>query len=403
MLFVVFALFVVFSWFLKYPDVVPSPVEITTENPPVMLVSKISGKIKSLKVADNSKVTSGQIIAVMETAASMDDFSKLKLLVNTISLNDTVFPDKFSNITQLGELQQSFATFMKNYSGYYFYIKNDFYGNKANSIKDEISGIITYLSRLTVKEKLYNENLVLETRKYRRDSVLNKNKVIPDIDMENSHQAYLQQKIELQQVKLDYSAKMIELAGKRQLLQDYNINRSEERESLQALLNESFQNLKAQIDIWEKTYLLISPISGTVAFTKYWSENQTVTVGEQVVSIIPSEQGAYLGRINLKMQRSGKVKEGQFVNIKFSGYPYLEYGMVRGIIKTKSLVPSGDAYIIEISLPDGLTTLYKKQLDFSQNMEGTAEIITEDIRLLQKIINPFRYLISRNKNVVNFV
>jgi hypothetical protein len=97
------------------------------------------------------------------------------------------------------------------------------------------------------------------------------------------------------------------------------------------------------------------------------------------------------------MQRSGKVKPGQKVNIKLSGYPYLEYGMVRGVIKSKSLVPSGDAYIIEIDLPDGLTTLYGMKLDFTQNMQGTAEIITEDIRLLQKIINPFRYMISRNK------
>jgi HlyD family secretion protein len=85
------------------------------------------------------------------------------------------------------------------------------------------------------------------------------------------------------------------------------------------------------------------------------------------------------------------------VNIKLSGYPYLEYGIVRGIVKSKSLVPSGDAYVIDIALPNGLTTLYGKPLDFTQNMQGTAEIITEDIRLLQKIVNPFRYMISKNK------
>jgi multidrug resistance efflux pump len=396
-IFAVFILFVIFSWFLKYPDVVPSPVEITTENPPVVFVSRISGKIKHLYVRDKAKVIPGQTMAVMETAASMDDLLKLKSLINNINFDDTIAPGQFPVISQLGELQQSYATFLKDYSGYYYYIKNDFYGNKVNSIKDEISGIMAYLDRLKVKEKLYIENLVLESRKYERDSLLNLSKVIPDIEMDNSHQQYLKQEIELQQVRLDYSAKTIELAEKRQLLQDYNINRSEERESLRTSLNESFQNLRAQIDIWEKTYLLVSPIIGTITFTKYWSENQSVTEGEPVLSVIPEDQGAYLGRIYLKMQRSGKVKTGQKVNIKFTGYPYLEYGMVRGIIKTKSLVPSGDTYVIEIELPDGLTSLYGKELDFSQNMIGTAEIITEDIRLLQKIVNPFRYLISRNK------
>ena len=142
---------------------------------------------------------------------------------------------------------------------------------------------------------------------------------------------------------------------------------------------------------------LISPVDGIVSFTRFWNANQSVVKDEPVITVVPLETGNFLGRINLKMQRSGKVKPGQKVNIKLSGYPYLEYGMVRGVIKSKSLVPSRDAYIIEIDLPDGLTTLYGMKLDFTQNMQGTAEIITEDIRLLQKIVNPFRYMISRNK------
>jgi HlyD family secretion protein len=97
------------------------------------------------------------------------------------------------------------------------------------------------------------------------------------------------------------------------------------------------------------------------------------------------------------MQRSGKVKTGQRVNIKLTGYPYLEYGMVRGIVTSKSLVPTGDSYIIEITLPDGLRTLYGENLEFTQNMQGTAEIMTDSLRLLQKIVNPFRYLATKNR------
>jgi HlyD family secretion protein len=187
------------------------------------------------------------------------------------------------------------------------------------------------------------------------------------------------------------------MAEKRQLLQDYNIKRVEDKENLVAVLNESYMNLIARIKIWDNTYLLISPVDGIVSFTRFWNANQSVVKDEPVITVIPLETGNFLGRINLKMLRSGKVKPGQKVNIKLSGYPYLEYGMVRGVIKSKSLVASRDAYIIEIDLPDGLTTLYGIKLDFAQNMQGTAEIITEDLRLLQKIVNPFRYMISRNK------
>jgi len=85
------------------------------------------------------------------------------------------------------------------------------------------------------------------------------------------------------------------------------------------------------------------------------------------------------------------------VNIKLSGYPYLEFGMVKGVVKSKALVSASDAYLIEISFPDRLTTLYGEKLPFTQYMQGNAEIITEDLRLLEKIINPFRHLISKNK------
>ena len=187
------------------------------------------------------------------------------------------------------------------------------------------------------------------------------------------------------------------MAEKRQLLQDYRITRTEEKDKLRSVLRESFLNLRAQLNIWENSYLLVSPVEGIVSFTRFWSANQSVLKDEPVINVVPLEPGDFLGRINLKMQRSGKVKNGQLVNIKLSGYPYMEYGMLRGIVRSKSLLPSGDEYIIEITLPQGLTTLYGKKLDFTQNMQGTAEIITDDVRLLQKIINPFRYLVSRNK------
>jgi HlyD family secretion protein len=203
--------------------------------------------------------------------------------------------------------------------------------------------------------------------------------------------------MELQQARLDHSSKTIELSEKRQQLQDYRITRIDEKEKLVSVLRESFLNLKAQINLWENTYLLISPIEGFVSFTKFWSANQTVVKDEPVVSIVPVDAGKFLGRINLKMERSGEVKTGSVVNIKLSGYPYLKYGMVRGIVKSKSLVPAEDAYVIEIELPDGLMTLYGKKLEFTQNMQGSAEIITENIRLIQKIVNPFRYMASKNR------
>ena len=396
-LFSVFVLFIFFAWIIRYPDIIPSPVEITTLNPPVTLVSKISGRIKDLYVRDRDTVKAGQIVAVMETAALINEIKLLKQTVDTIRDPELFSPGLMPEFSGLGELQVYYANFMKNLADLNNYNRNDFYGSNITSLSREIEGIQEYIRRLVIKENLYSENQKLEAKKYSRDSSLYVLKTIAELDLERSRQALIRINIELQQVRLDHSQKSIELSEKNQLLQDYRNMRIGEKEKLVSVLGESFLNLKAQINIWENSYLLVSQIDGIASFTKFWSANQSVVKDEPVINIIPLETGNFIGRITLKMQRSGKVKPGQKVNIKLSGYPYLEYGIVRGIVRSKSLVPTGDAYIIEIELPEGLSTLYGTKLDFTQNMQGTAEIITDDIRLLQKIINPFRYLILNNK------
>jgi multidrug resistance efflux pump len=397
LIFLVLAILLLLSWLIKYPDVVPAPVEITTVNPPVTLASKITGRINKLYVNDGENVSPGKLLAVMETAASISEIELLKAVIDTVDKPEKLAAESFPSFFELGELQVHYASFIKILSDYNTYIRNDSYGRKINSLTDEIGGIRDYIEQIKSKETLVSQNLRIEENKYKRDSTLHSGHVYSESDLENSRQSLIRIKLELQEVRLTYSSKVIELAEKKQLLQDYRINRQEEKEKLISALNEAFHNLKAQLRIWETTYLLVSPIRGKIAFTEYWSENQLVNIGQPVLSVVPDTAGDYLGRITLKMQRSGKVKVGQPVNIKLSGYPYLEYGMVRGIVKSKSLVPSGDAYIIEITLPDGLTTLYNQILDFTQNMQGTAEIITEDLRLLERIINPLRHLISKSK------
>lgn len=395
---IIFVLFLLFSWLIKYPDTIPSAVEITTTNPPVMLVSKITGNINSLLVKEKDKVNAGQLLAVMETTASLKDIDLLRQTIDTVTIPELLNNRTLPLFSQLGEIEVYYGTFLKDLTDLNNYVSNDFYGSKIKSLSAGVKGLEEYISRLRVKEKLFSENQKIEAGKFRRDSSLFAGNVIAEIDKERSYQSLLKVNIELQQVRLDYSAKTIELTEKKQFLEDFRITRVEEKEKLISALRESFLNLRAQADQWSNTYLLISPFDGNVSFTKFWTSNQSVIKDEPVMSVVPLVPGNFLGRIYLKMQRSGKVKTGQLVNIKLSGYPYMEFGMVRGIVKSKSLVPTGDSYVIEIELPNGLTTLYGEKLEFNQNMQGTAEIITESTRLLQKIINPFRYMINRNIN-----
>jgi len=49
----------------------------------------------------------------------------------------------------------------------------------------------------------------------------------------------------------------------------------------------------------------------------------------------------------------------------------------------------------EVDFLDKLKTNYGKELTFSQEMSGSAENITEDLRLLDKFLNPIKAVINK--------
>ncbi|MDV7400549.1 hypothetical protein RZS08_54540, partial [Arthrospira platensis SPKY1] len=51
-----------------------------------------------------------------------------------------------------------------------------------------------------------------------------------------------------------------------------------------------------------------------------------------------------------------------------------------------ALIPQQQAFFIEIALPEGLRTSYGIELPFSPGQPARAAIITEDRRLLERIV-----------------
>src|SRR5450759_768954 len=151
-MFLVFVFFILFAWLIKYPDTIPAPVEITTTNPPVTLVTKITGHINSFFVKEKEKVVAGQLVAVMETTASLNEIKLLKQSIDSIRNPEFLSYRLLPQFSELGELQGFYGTFLKNLSDLNNYVANDFYGSKIASLSDEINGIQEYINRLIVKE-----------------------------------------------------------------------------------------------------------------------------------------------------------------------------------------------------------------------------------------------------------
>lgn len=174
---------------------------------------------------------------------------------------------------------------------------------------------------------------------------------------------------------------------------ELDIQRDNEVAEYERQLNQCRQQLITAIEQWKYRYIIESPVSGQLTFVKYWSENQSVANGDHIASIIPLGRTEVTGRMTVPSVCFGKVRAGQTVNVRLNGFPYMEYGMLRGIIRNISSVPdAGNGYIIDVTFPDGMITTYKKKIDLIQKMDGMAQIVTEDMKLIDRFVQPVRAL-----------
>ena len=128
----------------------------------------------------------------------------------------------------------------------------------------------------------------------------------------------------------------------------------------------------------------------------YYNNNQTVNEGDLVFTIIPKDNSAYIAKLKTPSQNFGKVKIGQKVNIKLENYPETEFGVLNGTIEHVSKIQDEEGdYMIDVLLPKTLITSYNKKIDFKQEMRGSAEIITEDLRLIDRFFYQFKRTLKR--------
>lgn len=395
---IIIAVLIVCSIIFTYPDIVYSKVTLTTENPPSDLVARASGRISDLMVTDKQKVKKGTVILIIENPANYDDIKKLKIRLKSfqrlLSFPDTMLTFNFPSHYKLGELQLVYTKFVKQYRNYVQFVDLNYHKKKINALNNEIEEHRHYITQLMRQSQLIKSELRISERQYNRDSLLHQQKTYSDVDFEQSKSTFLKKQYNYQQTLTEITNSRINVKELKQRILDLQLDYIETKQTLETDLNQSLSNLNSAIATWEKKYVLQSPVDGTVTFTNYWNKNQNVSQGETVLTVIPAQPSKLVGKLSLPIAGSGKVKSGQTVNIKLVSYPYMEYGMLRGKIQSISLVPKDNNYMVEVNFPDSLKTTYGKTLEFSQEMKGVAEIITEKQSVFLRFVNPIKSLLK---------
>lgn len=400
-IFIIMLLLVAGSYCFKYPEVISCPVTLTTIHPPQELYARNTGKIVYLGIREQDTVMAGSLVAILQNTAKYEDTQilekYLKKLEQTTDWDSVVRMDELPQGLFVGELQAGYLQFCKTWQNFACYLNQAYLPQKIALQVRQIDKAKTLYQELCYRQKLQKQDFDLEQKRYFRDSVFFRR--FPDVVSQTDHEKQTQSYLQKKSSYLNFCSTVNEadnsiLQQEEQLI-DLKIKYEQELNTYRQEVYEAYKLLYESYQQWQEKYLIISNINGVATFTVFWSENQTINAGDLLATIIPLEETQIVGRAVIDMQGIGKIQTGQEVNIKLNGFPYMEFGMLKGEVNHVSLVPEKDkGYIAEISLTKGMRSSYQKQLDFIQKIEGIAEIITSDRRLLSRLIEPLKSKIN---------
>lgn len=383
------------SWVIKYPDIVSTEIVITTTVPPEKLVARTSGKIETLLVDDKGTVQEKSPLAIIQNTANYKDVFLLKSIIEDYSQGNRFDFEKLKD-AQLGDIESTYALF------HAAYIANELNSDLQPFImegKAQRSENLQIRERLSLllQQKIINESeLQLQKNEVDRYETLFNKGVISAQDFDNKKLGYLQAQKSYKNLLNSISQLKSSLIDNNKNSKGIIINGTKEEVNLESSKMQSFYQLKKVIKDWELAYVIQSSVAGKVSFLQIWTENQTISAGDNVFSIIPTIEKGYIGKLKAPTLNSGKIKIGQQINIRLANFPDREFGILKGQVKNISLVPDQDGnLLIDVVLLDGLKSSYQKMIPFQQEMKGSADIITEDLRLIERLLYQFRDVFRR--------
>lgn len=408
MIFVAIMILFLMAWFITYPDVIAAPAEITTENPPALVNSDISGNIATVLVKEGQTVKKGELLIVLEHEANLDAVTRLEQLLAPIQPENlsisTLAKLTLPKELELGrEMQAIYARLNFQLNNLQFYLDQESAKKRIYALRKQKENLSNLNASLNAKISNMEKELELAKKNRDRSKILFESNAESELNVEIEEAKYLGVQRGLENVKAEIIRN--DLAVNQINTEIVNLQQTDGNAKNKIFIDaqKEIELLKGAITVWQHNYLLRSPIDGKITMPEQLSPRQFIKAGESIIAVVPTKgAGAVIAKANLSATGMGKVEEEMKVHLRLNGYPYKEFGMVKGKVQTIADVPNvnpdgSKAYTIFITLPEGLKTTYehKKPLAFRQGMTGIADIITEDRSFLERI---FDQILSILKN-----
>jgi multidrug efflux pump subunit AcrA (membrane-fusion protein) len=395
-IFIILLLILIMSYIIRYPEFIPAPIIVTSQNPPEKLEARTNSKIEKIFIKNHQEVKKNQILMVMQSTANYQDVLALKKLVDSLTPDQLrTFPIQQTSRFKLGELQGDYNNFAKAFQDEELFTRLQPYAPENLAANQSLSEYRMRIATLKQQKNLELAKYELTRKSYKRTRDLYNQGVISAVELENEKIKYLQAQQSLENIKISLSQIEESISNLNKTKSGTAINSEKDKITYSSQTLQLFEQLRKSLKQWEQNYLVISSIDGLASFQQFFGENQFVKTGDAILSILPKNKETLVGRMSVPATNSGKITPGEKVLIKLDNYRYQEYGIVEGKVQNISLSPDKDGnYYVDIILPKGLKTSYNKTLPFDKELKGNADIVTQDLRLIDRFFYQIRKLLG---------
>ncbi len=395
-IFVILLMVLLMSYIIKYPEFIPAPIVVTSKNPPEKLEARTNSKIEKILVKDHQSVNKNQVMMILQSAADYKDILALKEIVDSMSSSQVLyFPTQQASGFKLGEIQGDYNSFAKALQDEKLFTRLKPYAPENIAANQSLGEYRARIATLQQQRNLEITKFDLTKKNYLRSQELFNQGVIAAMELENEKIKFLQAEQNLKNINITLSQMQEAVSNLNKTKSGASINTEKDKITYSSQTLQLFEQLRKSLRQWEQNYLIISSTEGVVSFQQFWGENQFVKPGDIVMSVLPNDKEFVVGRMLIPSVNSGKVKPNQKVLVKLDNYRYQEYGIVEGKVQNISLTPDDKGnYYVDILLPKGLQTSFGKKLAFDRELKGSAEIVTEDLRLIERFFYQIRKLLG---------
>ena len=382
------------GWFIKYPDIIKARGLLNSINAPKEIQTKTNGKLIKLFEKENQQVHQNEIIGYIESTANHTEVISLSKILDTITekINnnsaDKVVSYLAIQFNNLGELQTSYQIFSNSFSSFTNYLSKGFYLKKKGMLSEDISYLKRLHNELMQQKNLSVKDLSLSDSTFQIYQTLKNQKVISTVDYRLEKSKFIAKQMTLPQI----NSSIINNESQQHEKQKEIAELENQIQQQKNLFVQSLNTIKSQVEDWEKKYLIRAPIDGRVSFVGFLQENQELKTGQLICYINPGNTDYYVETL-ISQYNFGKIKTEQEVLLKFQAYPYQEFGFIKGNIEIINAIPADSGYLAKVSLPENLITNYKKIIQYKTGLLVQADIVTENLNLLQRLFYNLRKMI----------